>query len=199
MSSNESDHEEAWCDCHLETHNPRYLVLTPKWRAQCLSDWLHVFDSLYMVDHQSDGPSHSDFPHLRIHNAENPHFSDHPARPVPGLLKNAYDPTWLASCSNFRVGCKDYSFMHENSLFSWAPPLLTYSSLFLSSLLCTMTLWYTCVCIVHITILSSTIHQVSHMYICYMPYANYNYAEKLCQRKSYCVIQHWLSTSTNII
>jgi len=74
-----------------------------------------------MVDCRSDGPSHGDFPCLRIHSATNPRFSDHPARLVPGLPKNTYDPTWLASHSNFRVGCKDYGFMRENSLVMEQP------------------------------------------------------------------------------
>ena len=165
MSSDKSDYEKARHDHCLGTCNPRYLVLTPKWRAQCLSDWLHVFDLLYMADCRSDGPSWGNFLHLRIHDAANPCFSDRPARPVPGLPKNTYDPTWLASHSNFRVGCEDYAFTHENSLFSWAPPLLTYSL----TLLCTYdTLIHgdTYVCIVHVTRLSSTIHQVSHICTC---------------------------------
>jgi len=64
MSSDESDHEEATRDRMLGTCSPHYLVCLPRWRAGSLSDWLHVFDSTYILDCRVNGASQGDFPRL---------------------------------------------------------------------------------------------------------------------------------------
>ena len=120
MSSDESDHEEATRDRMLGTCSPRYLVSLPRWRAESLSNWLHVFDSAYISDRRVNGASRGDFPHLWAHNAQDLHFSNHPFKAVLGLLKNTYDSAWILSQRNFTYEKDDYAFIHDNGIFLWS-------------------------------------------------------------------------------
>jgi len=117
MSSDESDHEEATQDRMLRTRSPRYLVCLPRWRAGSLSDWLHIFNSAYISDHRVNGASRGDFPCLYAHDLQDPHLSKHPSKAIPGLPKNAYDPTWLSWQRNFAYRKEDYAFIHDNRIF----------------------------------------------------------------------------------
>ena len=117
MSSDESDHEEATRDRMLGTRSPRYLVCLPRWRAESLSNWLHVFDSAYISDRRVNGASRGDFPRLRAHDPQDPRFGNRLFKAVPGLPKNTYDTTWLSSQKNFAYGKEDYPFIHDNGIF----------------------------------------------------------------------------------
>jgi len=101
----------------LGTRSPRYLICLPHWGARSLSDWLHVFDSAYISDRRVNGASRGDFPRLRAHDLQDPCLSNCPSKAIPGLPKNAYDPTWLSLQRNFAYGKEDYAFIHDNHIF----------------------------------------------------------------------------------
>jgi hypothetical protein len=87
MSSDESENDDL-------TKNPRFFVLSPRWRAKELSTWLRMFDSLYMIERRSGGDGRGAYPRLRIY--KSPQSFSRSTRFVPGLPVNTYDPSWLA-------------------------------------------------------------------------------------------------------
>jgi hypothetical protein len=116
MSSDESESED------LDTTNqanPQYNILPPIWRAQELSDWLHVFDSIHMLGRRGSSSSiRGALPRLRRYTEG---LKSKKLKWVSRLPRNAYDPHWLASQHNagFVVQpSQDYDFSHDNSLFS---------------------------------------------------------------------------------
>ncbi|OCH85279.1 hypothetical protein OBBRIDRAFT_740156 [Obba rivulosa] len=86
MSSDESEQE----DKHNKVH---YHVLIKPWRSPQVTPWLRAFDAVYFRSriNSTGGNTRGAFPHMRM---IGPRVSS--ARgAVPGLLLNAYSPSWL--------------------------------------------------------------------------------------------------------
>ena len=76
MSSDEEDYVEGNSRTHRHPSNPNYHVLTPRWRSQELTDFLHVIDSLYILFRRLDSSRHrGNWPRPRRYDALNPTFS----------------------------------------------------------------------------------------------------------------------------
>ncbi|KAF8229290.1 hypothetical protein L208DRAFT_1287236 [Tricholoma matsutake] len=121
MSSDESDRDETTRNPQMRLETPRVHVLLPQWRTEHLATWLHIFDSLHMVERWSmNGSSRGAYPHMCIYNAHVPRFSRSTGF-VRGLLRNAYDACWLADRweSKFSVHPQDknYNFSHDLEIF----------------------------------------------------------------------------------
>ena len=121
MSSDESDLDELPTYPRARLKNRRYYVLRPQWRAEELTDWLHIFDSAHMIMRRSQsGGSRGALPHLRLYNAQSPKFSESKSF-VRGLPASAYDEEWLANKHEHIVRHnKDetYNFVHSNAVFT---------------------------------------------------------------------------------
>jgi hypothetical protein len=77
MSSDESDGKELVRNPSARLETPRFQVLRPWWRATELTTWLHIFDSIHMIERRSgDGGSRGDYPRLRVDNAQSPTYSN---------------------------------------------------------------------------------------------------------------------------
>ncbi|KAF8237982.1 hypothetical protein L208DRAFT_1244625 [Tricholoma matsutake] len=121
MLSDESDHDETTRNPQMRLETPHVHVLLPKWRMEHLATWLHIFDSLHMVEWKSmNGGSRGAYPHMCICNAHVPRFSGSTGF-ICGLPRNAYDARWLTDKweSKFSV-CpqdKNYNFSHDLEIF----------------------------------------------------------------------------------
>lgn len=110
MSSDESD------DDSLEPGKP-CRVFRPMWRADHLSPWLRVFDSVYLASTKERGSGHR--PHLRTYNHLSPRISRN-KKFVSCLPVNAYNMQWLERQNDidFSVRPSDaYDFRHDAGLF----------------------------------------------------------------------------------
>ena len=118
MSSDESDGEELIRNSTSQLQNPKFQIIRPKWRANILSNFLHVFDSYHMIAQRSDdGESRGAFPCLWNENALSPVYSNTAQGFIQGLPKNAYSDRWLATRKEitFSVGPTNetYDFSHH--------------------------------------------------------------------------------------
>ena len=124
MSSDESDSEDALNVTSGSNLTREYTILQPVWRAQGLSDWLHVFDSIHILERRMRTLSSSvrgACPRLRKYKEGSKSKQSKCVRQLP---HNAYDVHWLASRPvdnvEFEVqpDTEGYEFSHDNSLFS---------------------------------------------------------------------------------
>lgn len=92
MSGDESAHEGG---------RVRYAITSLRWRnpSEEVVRWFRMLDALHLSTrfNINDRPRPGKFPHLRV-NSRRVERSD---APVPGLPRNFYDPTWLASLDPF--------------------------------------------------------------------------------------------------
>ncbi|KAF8069286.1 hypothetical protein FPV67DRAFT_1415389 [Lyophyllum atratum] len=121
MSSDESDNEDARQDRRIGAQRPKFRVLLPQWRAREMTQWLHVFDSVYNATRRIVGATKGDYPRIRHHNDRTPWVtrSDHF---VPDLPLCAYRQEWLDSHGTgfvemaVRPTGDAYQFTHDNEL-----------------------------------------------------------------------------------
>lgn len=115
MSSDESDFEGL-----VPGHNdlPRhYRVLPSAWRAGIISRWLRVFDSVHMTCRRNRADMRGALPRPRVYMDDCRQSKN--TKWVPGLPKNAYEPTWLESLPDInlvRPNKEIYDFGHHNDL-----------------------------------------------------------------------------------
>lgn len=125
MSSDESDSEDV---PRARRQRVKFKVLTPRWRSPALSDWLHVFDTVYWVYRRDKGPTRGDYPRNRLHNEISPRFST-AKKYVPSLPINAYSERWLEDRRdvNFAV-CPEndlYNFSHGREVTRYDLPMVS--------------------------------------------------------------------------
>jgi hypothetical protein len=126
MSSDESDSEDALNVTSESGSNLTrgYTILQPVWRAQGLSDWLHVFDSIHILGRRMRTLSSSVRGACPRHRKYKEGSKSKQSKCVRHLPHNAYDVHWLASQPvdnvDFEVqpDRECYEFLHDNSLFS---------------------------------------------------------------------------------
>jgi hypothetical protein len=110
MSSDESDDESQ------EPGKPCY-VHRPLWRAEELSPWLRVFDSVHLALTREHGSGHG--PHLRIYDHLSPRISRN-EKFIARLPVNAYDKRWLERRNNDGISVYPsnvYDFRHDEDVF----------------------------------------------------------------------------------
>jgi hypothetical protein len=118
MSSDESDGKELVRNPSARLETPRFQVLRPWWRATELTTWLHIFDSVHMIERRSgDGGSRGAYPRLRVDNAQSPTYSNS-QNFVRGLPINAYNQRWLAGRQDVPFSVRPaegemYDFSHD--------------------------------------------------------------------------------------
>jgi hypothetical protein len=95
MSSDESDYEEVPTNPPAAMRAPRYYVLSPRWRANSLSDWLETFDVVYNIMRRESPGRRGAYARRRLQNSTTVTYSQSRSF-VPQLPINAYDMTWLS-------------------------------------------------------------------------------------------------------
>jgi hypothetical protein len=109
MSTDESDDDEGL----VGDENTATSVVSPRWRAHHLTQWLRVFDSVHCASGMSQGsPRFCIFNNSRI--SQSTKF-------VANLPINAYDQRWLQRRNdvNFAVflSTNQYDFTHDSDVF----------------------------------------------------------------------------------
>lgn len=110
MSSDESD-------TITDFERPSYRYLPPNWRADEVSNWLDDFDTVYFFDRANESDRRGAYPHQR--RRDQPQRFSNRSRPVRGLPRNMYRPTWLSTKltdwvqSNLRPSSQPYSFSND--------------------------------------------------------------------------------------
>ena len=96
MSSDEEEELEVEIPgTDTPPRSPRYHVLTPRWRGKELTSFLHLVDSIYLLQRRMDGSKQrGNWARVRLHNAVEPHHSKKTSFPK-NLPENAYDREWL--------------------------------------------------------------------------------------------------------
>lgn len=92
-SEDETDREHRTVD-----NRARYLIKRLEWRSDELTQYVRALDVVHLSTRwsRSGRPRRGQFPRIRVATRNK---VDRDARPVPGLPRNFYDPSWLAAQS----------------------------------------------------------------------------------------------------
>ena len=90
MSEDEGDHVNG---------EFRYVIINPPWRSSLVTSFLRLFDKIHLSSRFTSlgRPKRGAFPHRRFPSRR----VGQSRKPVPGLPRNFYDETWLASLEEF--------------------------------------------------------------------------------------------------
>jgi hypothetical protein len=96
MSADEAEHDDGQF---------RYVIVNPPWRSTLITPFLRLFDKIHLSTRFTSlgRPKRGAFPHRRIPSKR----IDHSSKPVPGLPRNFYDKTWLASLDESEIANMD--------------------------------------------------------------------------------------------
>lgn len=110
MSSDDSDREDR--------DLVRYRTRSPPWRADAVTRWLRMFDTISRIFRGETGAGSNP----RIRNSTSSK-SDRKGF-VPGLPINVYDPSWLESDARRKYDLfpaqETYDFTFDPSIIEWA-------------------------------------------------------------------------------
>ncbi|KAK7008490.1 hypothetical protein R3P38DRAFT_2551435 [Favolaschia claudopus] len=87
MSSDESDTDET------DAYTSEYQILAPIWRAQCVTAWLRMFDSIHNILKRSGNITAAQGTHTRYRRSGQRQSAS--IKFVPGLPINCYHPQWV--------------------------------------------------------------------------------------------------------
>jgi hypothetical protein len=120
MSSDEEDEPTGSTPESLQGHGNVYRVLTPRWRAKDLTAFLHVVDSVHLLQRRTDvGRQRGNWPRTRIHDPSNLKLSEKTEFPK-SLPRNAYNSRWLETFPNIAMSVNpdpEYNLTHPPEVF----------------------------------------------------------------------------------